>query len=133
MLLFTVAVNCDAVRIDNYEESVYISYDNRGFRKADDTTFIVKKEFPMMTVKNNYKVTVRSGEKKKVFLRRTSILMTAQDLTHQRDSAVYANEIQSDNGGNENKIQLDNGAYQDLTLVNDNMNLPYDVIHNTDE
>ncbi|XP_076099584.1 uncharacterized protein LOC143069035 [Mytilus galloprovincialis] len=64
-LLVYVAVNCAAVRIDNYEESVYISYDNRGFRKADDTTFIVKKEFPMMTVKNNYKVTVRSGEKKK--------------------------------------------------------------------
>lgn len=65
ILLFTVAGNFAAVRIDNYEESVYIAYEHEGFRKADDTTFIVKKEFPMMTVKNNYEVdSQRIGKKK---------------------------------------------------------------------
>ncbi|XP_063425566.1 uncharacterized protein LOC134709331 [Mytilus trossulus] len=63
-LLVYVAVNCAAVRIDNYEESVYIAYEN-DFRKADDTTFISKKNFPMMTVKNNYEVdSQRIGKKK---------------------------------------------------------------------
>ncbi|VDI70931.1 Hypothetical predicted protein [Mytilus galloprovincialis] len=64
-LLVYVAGNFAAVRIDNYEESVYIAYEHEGFRKADDTTFIVKKEFPMMTVKNNFEVdSQRIGKKK---------------------------------------------------------------------
>ncbi|CAG2205958.1 unnamed protein product [Mytilus edulis] len=69
----------------------------------------------------------------RTFFRRTTILKTAQDITEQRYKAVYANEIQSDNEENENEIQLDHGAYQDLTLVRDNISSPYDVIHNSDK
>ncbi|XP_052103623.1 slit homolog 2 protein-like [Mytilus californianus] len=58
-------IPCSAVRIDNYEESVFISYGKLAFKKADDTTFIIKKDFPMMTVKNNYEITIpKIGMKK---------------------------------------------------------------------